>query len=135
MNRNPVAVCTRCVQTAARATKSRAHVESATCRPPPTYNHAIIRNYTSARRLRNDVNLLKACATSYPSIERQSISRRSFATAHVVSSPQRSDGQGEGGPIQEYDRRVEADLLRDDAHQRSKLRVMKSRIVFGIALY
>ncbi|CRG92795.1 hypothetical protein PISL3812_09862 [Talaromyces islandicus] len=42
---------------------------------------------------------------------------RRFATAQT--EPQQQQQQQQTGPLQEYDRRVRADLLRDDAHQRA----------------
>lgn len=121
MNRNSIAACTKCVHTISRATVNRAHPVSATCRPTSSRIHSVnraltISRHTSSRALSNSSFAQnKACRVS---VSPRGRSIRSFATAHAASALQQGDGEGEG-PIPEYERRVKADLLRDDPHQRS----------------
>lgn len=119
-----IGICTRCVQ--------HRFPSPTTYRPGSRYFlHSYSRslnqkNISSQRSIWNH-KLNHACviiprSTSLSSLPPFAAGRsmstiRSFATA---PSPQQSNGNGEG-PIQEYDRRVKADLLRDDAHQRSML--------------
>lgn len=123
MYRNSIAACTKCVHTIPRATASRAHTVSATCRPISSRVHSVNRAFTISRH-----GLSRALSnSSYAPNKAYRVSAltkagsiRSFATAHAASASQQGVGNGEG-PIYEYERRVQADLLRDDPHQRSML--------------
>ena len=118
MNRNSIAACTKCVHTITRATASRAHAASASSRVHSVNRAFTISRQGSSRALSN---------SSYAPNRAYRVSAsctgglvRSFATAHATSASQQGVGDGDGdGPIYEYERRVQADLLRDDPHQRS----------------
>lgn len=122
MNGNSLAACTKCVHTISRSTASRAHTVL-TCRPIPSRVHSVNRAFTisrhgSSRTLSsNSYAPNKACRVS-ASFTGGSV--QSFATAQTTSASQQGNGDGEG-PMHEYERRVQADLLRDDPHQRSML--------------
>lgn len=123
MNRNSIAACTKCVHTIPRATASLAHTGSATCRLTSSRVHSVNRAFTisrhgSSRALSNSSYAPKKIYRVSASSTGGSI--RFFATAHATSASQQGVGEGEG-PIHEYERRVQADLLRDDPHQRSML--------------
>lgn len=127
MNRNSIAACTKCVHTIPRTTASRAHTVSATCRPTSSRVHSVNRAFTISRHgsSRAVSNSSYAPNTAYRvSAPSTGGSIRSFATAHATAhaTPVSQQGDGDGdGPIHEYERRVQADLLRDDPHQRSML--------------
>jgi hypothetical protein len=106
MNRNSIGACTRCVQ--------RRLPSATTYYRPGLRRYSLL--YSDAREAnrRNALSLSRRKVWSASSSVGKPV--RPFATA---SSPQQ--GAGNGGPIEEYDRRVKADLLRDDAHQRSML--------------
>lgn len=116
MNRNSIAACTKCVRTIPRATANRAHTVSASSRVHSVNPAFTISRHGSSRALSNS---LYAANRSYR-ISASSTEGliRSFATAHATSASQQGVGDGDG-PIYEYERRVNADLLRDDPHQRS----------------
>jgi protein AFG1 len=116
MNRNSIAACTKCVHTISRATASRAHTVSASSRVHSVNRAVTISRYGSSRALSNSLYAPNKSYIISASSTEGSI--RSFATAHATSASQQSVGDGDG-PIYEYERRVNADLLRDDPHQRS----------------
>ncbi|EED18297.1 mitochondrial ATPase (Afg1), putative [Talaromyces stipitatus ATCC 10500] len=119
MNKNSVTACAKYVHSFPRATASRAQTVSPICRPTSSKVHSVnraltISRYESSRAVSHSSFVLnKSCRIP---VLYTPYSIRSLATAHATSTPQQD---GVGGPIHEYERRVKADLLRDDPHQRS----------------
>ena len=126
MNRNSIAARTKYVHAIPRARASRAHTVSATCWPTSSRPHSVNRAFTLSRygSSRALSNSSYAPNKNYRvSVSSRGGSIRSLATAHDSSASQQGVGEGDG-PIHEYERRVQADLLRDDPHQRSMFKLL-----------